>query len=244
VAGLDQRELDARATESYLRLVARRVVCIAGTDGSDNGEVGRVAASQLGFRLIDEEVLLRAARIGGVQPSDIADVEARRSLLRRLLEQLGEAGAPEAHAVGGPMPRGASKPATAGDALRGLIQTAIEEIAVEGNAVIVAHAASVALASRDDAFRVLVTASRETRCRHLSEVRGISTKEAAKVVDDGDAARADYLKRFYGVREELPTHYDLVVNTDRMTPEHAAALVVHGAKQASAVEHLSAQVDK
>jgi cytidylate kinase len=115
--------------------------------------------------------------------------------------------------------------------LRGLIQTAIEEIAAEGDAVIVAHAASVALASRRDAFRVLVTASPETRCRHLSEAGAITTQEAAKVVGAADAARADYLKRFYGVRAELPTHYDLVVNTDRLTPAHAAELVVRGARR-------------
>ena len=78
---------------------------------------------------------------------------------------------------------------------------------------------------------MLVTASPETRCRHLSEARGISVKEAAKLVDDADAARADYLKRFYGVRTELPTHYDLVVNTDRFTPEQAAELVVQGARR-------------
>lgn len=44
-----------------------------------------------------------------------------------------------------------------------------------------------------------------------------------------DAGRRDYLKRFYGVAEELPTHYDLVVNTDGMSVEQAAALVERAA---------------
>ena len=39
--------------------------------------------------------------------------------------------------------------------------------------------------------------------------------------------RRDYLKRFYELDEELPTHYDLVVNTDVLTLEQAAGLVVH-----------------
>lgn len=42
----------------------------------------------------------------------------------------------------------------------------------------------------------------------------------------GDAGRADYLKRFYGVGGELPTHYDLVLNTDRLDAETAAELVL------------------
>ena len=43
--------------------------------------------------------------------------------------------------------------------LRELIRSAIEEIADAGQVVIVAHAASHALAARSDVLRVLVTAS-------------------------------------------------------------------------------------
>jgi hypothetical protein len=46
---------------------------------------------------------------------------------------------------------------------------------------------------------------------------------------NGDAAPRAYLRRFYSVREELPTHYDLVVNTDTFTVEQAAGLVVQAA---------------
>jgi cytidylate kinase len=46
---------------------------------------------------------------------------------------------------------------------------------------------------------------------------------------ESDAARADYLKRFYGVAHELPTHYDLVVNTDRLSSDQAASLLAHAA---------------
>ena len=46
-----------------------------------------------------------------------------------------------------------------------------------------------------------------------------------------DAGRADYLKRFYGISEELPTHYDLVVNTDAVSVEQAAELISLAALQ-------------
>ena len=51
--------------------------------------------------------------------------------------------------------------ATTSDELRAYIREAIEETAGHGKAVIVAHAASHALAGRQDALRVLVTASRQ-----------------------------------------------------------------------------------
>jgi cytidylate kinase len=46
-----------------------------------------------------------------------------------------------------------------------------------------------------------------------------------------DAARADYLKRFYKLGAEVPTIYDLVLNTDRITAEEAAGLVVQAVKR-------------
>jgi cytidylate kinase len=46
------------------------------------------------------------------------------------------------------------------------------------------------------------------------------------VVKDEDAGRAAYLKRFYGVDQELPTHFDLVVNTDVLTAADAANVII------------------
>ena len=96
--------------------------------------------------------------------------------------------------------------------------------------MIAAHAASHALADRTDVVRVLVTASPETRRARVAAERGLAEKDAAKAVDRSDAARADYLKRFYGAKRELPTQYDLVVNTDRLTPDEAVELVVLASK--------------
>ena len=45
-------------------------------------------------------------------------------------------------------------------------------------------------------------------------------------VENADAARADYLNRFYGTKAELPTQYDIVVNTDRLSSSHDAVALV------------------
>ena len=113
--------------------------------------------------------------------------------------------------------------------IRGLIQEAIEETARRGDVVIVAHAASRALSALPEVLRVLVTASPETRAQRLSASREIESKAARRSITDSDAARADYLRRFYGVAAELPTHYDLVINTDVLSIEQAAELVAQAA---------------
>ncbi len=46
---------------------------------------------------------------------------------------------------------------------------------------------------------------------------------------DADANRRDYLKRFYDVAEERPTDYDVVINTDVLSPEQTADLVSRAA---------------
>jgi len=94
--------------------------------------------------------------------------------------------------------------------------------------VIVAHAASFALAERD-VLRVLVTASDATRAERVATTKGIDTSAAAKMIKLDDDERADYIKRFYKIDRELPTHFDLIINTDVLTPERAADVVLSAA---------------
>jgi Cytidylate kinase-like family len=83
--------------------------------------------------------------------------------------------------------------------------------------------------TRSSPSSVLVTASEDTRRGRVADERQLPGKDAAREVDRSDAARADYLKRFYGARSELATHYDLVVNTDRLSPAEAVMLVTRAA---------------
>jgi len=205
-------------------------VCISSHDGAGAAEAARLVAERLGFRLIDEDIVARAAVEADVDREVVADVERRKSLLTRVLEGLGPASM-----AGGAMimlPDQADYARFASHELRGLIRSAIEETARDGKVVIVAHAASLALASREDVLRVLITAPTEARQRRLAESLDVDEREAARVLKRSDAGRADYIKRFYGVAEE-PTHYDLVISTERLTPEDAARLVVDAVNGAS-----------
>jgi cytidylate kinase len=95
--------------------------------------------------------------------------------------------------------------------------------------VIVAHAAAFALAGRDDLVRVLITAPAEIRTRRLAEARHVDQAKAATELKRSDEARAAYLKTFYEVERELPTHYDLVVNTEVLDADEAADLIARAA---------------
>ena len=208
--------------------MACRAVCISRSEGAGGAEIAHLVADRLGFRYIDDEIIAHAAAKGGISPGDVADEEKRKSTLGRLLRELGTSSAVESYGLPGAA-AGLSAKGSEPAAIRSLIQEAIEETAGQGDVVIVAHAASRALAGQRGVLRVLVTASPEIRAGRLSESRGIDRGEATRSIKEADAARRDYLRRFYGVDVELPTHYDLVVNTDALSLEQAAELIAQAA---------------
>jgi shikimate kinase len=209
-----------------------RVVCISRTAAAGGENIGQTVAQQLGFRYVDEQIIERAARQAQVEPALVAKAEHRQPLLRRMLEKIPQ-GADVASivtmATGVPVDAlvrspGASK-VNAAD-LRMMIQAAIHEVAAAGQAVIVAHAASMALADTEGVLRVLVTASTGTRVGRVAESERITQAEAQRHVASSDRERREYFQRFYELREELPTHYDLVVNTDALTTAQAVAMIL------------------
>jgi cytidylate kinase len=83
------------------------------------------------------------------------------------------------------------------------------------------------LAEKPDVLRVHVTAAPKTRVRRMWITNKLlSEDEHARYVVESDRQRQKYLQKFYGVAEELPTHYDLVINTDVLELERAVAAVL------------------
>jgi len=159
----------------------------------------------------------------------VADAEERRSFLTRLFEGWGSAGAmDQLGAVGVAMvAEGGTAPT---ERYRSLIRDAIYDTADRGRVVICAHAASFALSGRPGVLRAFVTASPDVRARRVADDQSLDPREAQRFVEREDMARADYLKRFYDVGRELPTHYDLVVSTDKLSAEQATGIIVAAAQ--------------
>jgi hypothetical protein len=183
--------------------VPASVICLSHADGAGGREIGELLAQRLGFRYVDDGIVVAAAGAGQLYPEAVAVAESPAA--GRRLEV-------DFHRF---------EPT---ERVRELIRDAVRTTADAGNVVIVAHAASFALEERDDVLRVLVTAPREARLERIS-----ADGRAGKALDEADRAREQYLKRFYGVSRELPTHYDLVVNTGRMTAERAVDAILAAA---------------
>ena len=199
------------------------VICISRVTGSGGDEIGRLVAEELGFLYVDDEIIARAAEKGGVSPSDVADAQRRKSLLHRVLDSLGSDLGAEASALSQPPPE------LRDDSLQRLVVDVVEELAGQGNVVIAAHGASFVLAGVPDVLRVHVTASPEVRSERVSASAGLDRKASVKSIRDSDRSRTDYLSRFYAIESEQPTHYDVVLNTDRLRTTDAAEIVARAA---------------
>jgi cytidylate kinase len=209
-----------------------RVVCISRAIAAGGETIGEMIARSLGFRYIDEQIVTRAARQAQVDPALVAAAEQRQPLLQRLLDKL-----PSARDLAGTVTLATGIPvdAFAGGSsgyravpedMRVLIRATIHEVARAGDAVIVAHGASMALAGIEGVLRVLVTASAEVRAQRLATAEGITVAAAEAAIAASDLERRDYLRRFYAVKEELSTHYDVVISTDVLTAQQAADAIV------------------
>jgi len=204
-----------------------RIVTISHATGAGGESIGRGVAKALGFRYVDEEIIKLAADRHGVDLELVADAERRKSLLEQIINDLGTV--PQMDPGG--MTMLPPEAFITGDDLRALIVEAIEETAARGQVVIVAHAAGIPLAGRPDVLRVLITASFEARVQRIAEATRAKKAEVEKFLMDSDAGRADYFLRFYQIERELPTHYDVIINTDALKAEEATDIVIAAARR-------------
>ena len=206
--------------------MATRIVTISHAWGAGGEAVGRAVADRLGFRYVNEEVITHVAEKHGIEAAVVAGAERRKGFLDRigtdvstLLDATRGVLVADVHALG------------RREDIRHLIVEAIGDIADQGDAVIVSHAASIPLAGRSDLLRVLVTASDEVRITALAEGTGGNRTAARKFMEESDAARAEYFLDFYDIAQELPTYYDLTINTDQLDINEAADIIVAAARR-------------
>jgi cytidylate kinase len=200
------------------------VISISRALAAGGDEIARDVAKELDFRFVDDEIIERAAEKAGCSPTTIANVERTPSLIDRILNHLGSTPIEAGQGAYVPIVLNAS------ESYEALIADVIRETAADGKVVILAHGGSIALRDVPGVLRVLVSGSPEVRTARYQKFTGMSEAETKKEIEKSDRARRDFLQRLYDVQHELPTHYDLVINTDRISAANAKDLIVAAAR--------------
>jgi hypothetical protein len=94
-----------------------------------------------------------------------------------------------------------------------------------GHCVLVGRGAPVVTAHLPLAFHVRLVGSMEARVAHLQAYLNVSARKARGVVEEEDAGRARYMKKYFKRDIDDPTLYHLVLNTDRIPYEEASRIV-------------------
>src|SRR5947209_16611136 len=207
--------------------MAPPVITITRQYASGGAAVAQQVAAGLRWTVIDNEFVDEVARRAGLAPALVAEHEERApGLLERLARTLAVA-SPEMLIASDAVPRAEQDEAT----IVKLTERIIAEAAAHGRVVLVGRGAQALLAQRPDALHVYVVASKPWRIRLAVERLGVDAANADRVVDDTDRQRDQYVKTYYGRQRQDLGNYDLVVNTERLSTEGAAPLLVTEARR-------------
>jgi len=209
--------------------MAPPVITITRQYASGGSEVARLVAAALRWDVIDNEFVDQVARRAGLPADTVAQRDERApGLLERLARTLA-AGSPELFIATAGIPRVDPDEA----AIVRVTERVIAEAAAHGRIVLVGRGAQAVLAQRPDALHVYVVAPRPWRMKLAVERLGVNPAEVDKVVDETDRERDQYVRTYYGRQRQDVVNYDMVVNTEKLGIDGAAALVVAEARRRS-----------
>ncbi len=207
--------------------MAPPVITITRQYASGGSEVARLVAGELRWDAIDNEFVDQVARRAGLPADAVAQRDERApGLLERLARTLA-AGSPELFIATAGIPRVDPDEA----AIVRVTERVIAEAAAHGRIVLVGRGAQAVLAQRPDALHVYVVAPKPWRMKLAVERLGVNPAEVDKVVDETDRQRDQYVRTYYGRQRQDVVNYDLVVNTEKLGIDGAAALVVAEARR-------------
>lgn len=200
------------------------IVAFARELGAGGREIGEHVAHALNAELLDNQIVdLVAARLGAPASYVQAHDEHVEGFVERLFRVI-SAAYPEAYANEG-------LPDWSEERLAELTASIIRERARTESLVVIGRGAPMLLKDRPDVLRVLVVASIETRVLRLGERLGYSKEEALREIRKSDQNRSAYMQQHYRVEWRQPSLYDVVINTDRLSFDVAASLLLEAAKK-------------
>jgi cytidylate kinase len=178
----------------------RSVITISRQMGSRGLEVGKAVADLLGYRLVWRELINQAALRSGTPEMALATID-----------ELGLLGlCPSRKAC---------------RAYHRAIRQIMQEFATQGSIVIVGRAGQAILRGHPQTIHVRVISPMKTRITRLTDMHGISKRNALAQLKKSDRYRKNYLRKFYRIRWADPDLYDVILNTAHLEPQVAARLI-------------------
>lgn len=228
------------------------VVTMGGLTGGGGRLLGPMVAERLGADYVDRIILTSAAREVGATVEALHQREQRpptfgekiAGIVQRILERSAVSGASGDPYFGPgamaflthefeelPQPVITRGHEVEEAAYHEALRNAMADLASAGNVVIVGRGGSIILRDDPMVLRVGVVAELEDRIARIMERERLGQDEAAKVIEERDAARAHYFKGHFDLDDPDDPHlYHLVINSSEMDLGYATDVVVNARK--------------
>ncbi len=222
--------------------------------GSGGDEIARMVADMLNYRMFDKWMILNAAKESGLSDQEIIDFSEDNYRVRGFLERLFARTAPISITYGvieEPYSVHLLEQELSEETALRLVQKAVQSAHAQGNVVIVGRGGQVILQNEPNTLHVRIEAPLEDRILRVKQQireqnhRGFADiqprRQAQNLIEERDAASADYIKRFYEANWADPMLYHMVLNTGKLSLEQAAHLIVQAVKELESRSQQAAQ---
>ena len=205
------------------------VITVGRQFGAGGKTVGEMLARELKADLLESRIIDEVAQRLQLPKEEVeAEDEQPGSLLHRLLMALGSAS-------GEPMiqseatvwnPPNVDPVFDTRRAVLEITQHVIREAAREGNVVIVGRGGAYILRDFEDALHVFLRAAEAVRVKAVMARMSLSEEDARRRLKLADENWNAYIKQVYGHDRNLPSHYDLVLDTGRLGYEATVEAII------------------
>jgi len=194
------------------------IITISRQMGSGGDQIGSLVASILGYRLIDKSFLLAEAQRRGLIDAETANTmsDGKPGFLDHFDEQR----------------------------IRAFyaIRSILKELASKDNLVIIGRGGHLELKDYTSIIRVRVIADHGIRITNLMQEKGISKGKAKKLISQNDKEQSEYIKHFFLTRHSDEKHYDLIINTSRISYSVCASVIIQAAREVGAMRIIPQEI--
>lgn len=199
--------------------MAGTIITIARQYGSGGRSTGKEISKILGIPFYDRAIVDLAAKESGMDAGFIEDGEQK--ITTSMLFNVSTMG------YGGYF-------TDAGSSLTDKIYLAeskvITSIAKKGPCVIVGRCADYILRDGFDVFTVFMSAAEHIRIERIMKEKGISEREAAKLIKLSDKRRSKHYEHYTGHKWGAAGNYNLCIDGGKINPETAAKMIIDAIK--------------
>lgn len=183
--------------------------------GTGGGEIARLLGEKLGIKVYGRTILEAVAQQFGTTLEELDRIKAQKanwwSDFCRFYQQFGAASY-KTGAIADPTPT----------SVYYAEERLLRDLAEKESCIIVGRAGFHIFRDYPNAIHLLLIADRDTRIARIAKKQNLTTEEAAKVVDEVDKARDNFVKSVTDTSRLDAHNYDACINITGLQPEVVA----------------------